>query len=313
VPDDLESTVAARYLPFANGYAPELVEEMRGIAEGAGVAFEDVFLLNCFLDVYDAVFPQLADAILDGCTAFGVTAERADGNTVVAQNLDLRSFFGPAAVLLDVNPADAPRAIVLSVAGVVGCAGLNEAGIGLVFNKLAPTDAGPGVPYPMLARRALAQTRVGNAIHSIASPKRASGSHMLLGDCSSGVYSIESSADDYEISYADAGTIAHSNHYIAPRLQALDGHYKRYAGDSYVRLDRARRGIGSGVMGLDAVVSVARDHGNSPDSICRHRDENAPGYRQASTIASIITLPCEKRLMVASGPPCESEYVSISF
>jgi isopenicillin-N N-acyltransferase-like protein len=37
---------ARKYLPFAQERYPEIVEELQGIAEGAGVLFDDLVVLN---------------------------------------------------------------------------------------------------------------------------------------------------------------------------------------------------------------------------------------------------------------------------
>src|SRR4249920_2321237 len=49
--------------------APELVEEMRGIARGAGVPFERIFLLNSLLDLNSFRFLDLATGF-PGCSTF---------------------------------------------------------------------------------------------------------------------------------------------------------------------------------------------------------------------------------------------------
>ena len=42
---------AMKHLKFAKEYAPDLVEEVEGVAEGAKIEFEKVFLLNCYDEV----------------------------------------------------------------------------------------------------------------------------------------------------------------------------------------------------------------------------------------------------------------------
>src|SRR5581483_4204409 len=55
--------------------APALVEEMRGIARGAGVSFERIFLLNSLLDLNSFRYPELAQNF--SRTGFLPLAERA--------------------------------------------------------------------------------------------------------------------------------------------------------------------------------------------------------------------------------------------
>lgn len=311
LPKDFHAKVVEGYLAPATAYSPDLVDELHGIAQGASVPFERILTLNCFLDVYDVVFPGISAQIMAGCTVWGVTAAAsADGASILAQNLDLRAFFSPAAALLRVRPKHGPAALVVTLAGVVGCAGLNSAGVGLMFNKLAPTDSGPGVPFPFLARSVLGQTRAGDAIHALGRQRRGSGSHSLIGDTDGDVFGIEATGADYEVLYAETGVLAHSNHYISPRLQPLDREYKMFAGDTYVRLRQASvclRRQPSGVT-LDQLLSLARDHTNFPDSICRHPNQESPSYSQARTIVSLVAVPKRHELRVSSGPPCEHDF-----
>src|SRR3954449_10034083 len=63
--------------------APDLVEEMRGIARGAGVPFERIFLLNSLLDLNSFRYLNLATAFPGGCSTFAVASEAGTGKTLV--------------------------------------------------------------------------------------------------------------------------------------------------------------------------------------------------------------------------------------
>src|SRR5512139_2327415 len=39
---------ARKFLPYGEEVFPQFIEEIRGIAEGAGISFEDVWTLNCY-------------------------------------------------------------------------------------------------------------------------------------------------------------------------------------------------------------------------------------------------------------------------
>jgi isopenicillin-N N-acyltransferase-like protein len=46
-------TFCMKNLGFLEKFSPDLVEEMRGIAEGAGVTFREILYLNSFLELED--------------------------------------------------------------------------------------------------------------------------------------------------------------------------------------------------------------------------------------------------------------------
>ena len=74
---------ARKYLPFVEERYPQYVDEMRGIAEGANVDFDDVLALNTM----EAV---TMDALhLTRCTSFAVNEQRtADGHILAAHTED---------------------------------------------------------------------------------------------------------------------------------------------------------------------------------------------------------------------------------
>lgn len=66
-------------------YRPELVEEMQGIADGAGLDFNTVLTLNCRSEIMFAK----ADVAEDACTTIGMPPEASEnGHTLLAQNWD---------------------------------------------------------------------------------------------------------------------------------------------------------------------------------------------------------------------------------
>src|SRR5262249_19095165 len=108
--------------------APWLVDEMHGIARGAGVPFERVFLLNSMLDVNSFRYLRMATAFA-GCTTFAAAREAGTGRTLIGQTYDMPEFFQKYLTVLRLRPAGGLRQLLFTFAGVVGAAGLNEGGI----------------------------------------------------------------------------------------------------------------------------------------------------------------------------------------
>ena len=115
--------------------APALVEEMQGIARGAGVPFESIFLLNSLLDLNSFRYPEMVENF--GCSTFAVAAEAGTGKTLLGQTYDMPEFHQNYLAVLRLKPAQGPRQMVFTFAGIVGCAGMNETGIALNINTSA--------------------------------------------------------------------------------------------------------------------------------------------------------------------------------
>src|SRR5215207_9697100 len=133
---DRESLLARclAFLPQYEAFAPHLVEEMRGIADGAKLQFAEVLLVNVRAEVMgirtDDAANRSRSAMVargDGCTAFalGRTAT-ANGEIVAGQNLDQDPLNADLLIMLRVEPDDAPAVLMCTFAGLVGYPGINE-------------------------------------------------------------------------------------------------------------------------------------------------------------------------------------------
>jgi len=86
---------AQGHLPESRAYAPDLVEEVEGIAAGAGMPFEKLWLLNAW-DEADAIRLYQKVNARRACTSFAATgASTTDGRTIIGQNWDIYVGFDP--------------------------------------------------------------------------------------------------------------------------------------------------------------------------------------------------------------------------
>jgi len=300
--------ISQTYLGPADACAPDLLDEARGIADGAGVPFAEILALNAFLDLFDHLSPAFVEA---GCTTFMVPGGLDGAGAVIAQNYDLPSLFAPPACLLKITRTAGPDALVYTTAGMLGLAGLNGEGIGVVINNLIPADAGPGVPYPFVIRRILAAGRIGGAIDAVlTSTPRASGMNYVLCDRQGEIYDLETSARDYEVLCPFDGPMAHANHYLTERLKPLERRAWDQRGQTIARWGRATRLLRSTPRpGAASLRDALKDHVNSPIAICRH-EEVLGGEPCGQTICGIVLEPPQRRAWFARGPVCEGEWMS---
>ena len=301
--------IADTYAEPAARYAPDLVQEAQGIAAGAGVAYGEILALNAFLDILDYMSDAFAKG---GCTTLMVPGALDGSGALIAQNYDLPGPFPPAAVLLKITAAEAPDTLVYTSTGMLGCAGLNSAGLGVVINNLIPGDAGPGVPYPFVIRQILAGRQIGDAIDAVVSHPRSSGMNYVLCDRNGEIYDLETTAKDYEVLCPFTGPMAHTNHYVAQRLKPLERRDWSQRGQSIARWGRGNRLLGAAdrpdAAGLRHMLA---DHVNEPLAICRH-DELVHGESCGQTICGIVLEPPTGRAWIARGPTCQHEWVEYS-
>lgn len=154
---DWPSAVAAagRFRPCLDEHRAHLVEEMRGIAAGAGVEFGDILALNVRTEI--AMGMGLPS---DGCTALFYRPE-AGGYGILAQNWDWETAQQENLVALYVTPDGAffPAFSTVTEAGMVGKIGLNECGVGVCLNAIRAEGVDYGRLPVYLALRTVLECR----------------------------------------------------------------------------------------------------------------------------------------------------------
>lgn len=309
-------SVSAKMMPYAVDFAPDLMEECRGISEGSGVSLEEVFHINCFLDMYDSILlPQIRFKPWlgrIGCTNFAAVGSATKNKDIIigqTYDLDQPETFQEASTILKLSPKGSPRILLYTIAGAVGCAGLNSSGIGIIINKLWPSDSSPGVPYCFLVRKALQKETVSEALEAITTTKRASGNHFLITNSNGDLFSLETTATNHEIISPSEGIYVHTNHYITDKLKPFDI-AGPWIGTSHVRFSRMRRFLNEnkGKITIEDCKKWQKDHTDYPYGICRHGSLKEPMESGARTITAFMLLLKELRIIATYGNPCVQPY-----
>jgi isopenicillin-N N-acyltransferase-like protein len=289
--------------------APELVEEMRGIARGAGVSFERIFLLNSLLDLSSFRYLDLAQPFA-GCSSFAVVREAGSGKTLVGQTYDMPALHQDYVTLLRLKPARGPRQLVVTFAGIVGACGLNEAGIAVNINYLSPRDVGWGRLHSVVVRQILAAGHLADALVPPVLPPRAGGAHFLVGHRDGVVFSIETTAKRHWVFYPEGNAIAHTNHYLAAALKEIEFLRSGSIGSSLARYAALRRFLQEqdDRLTVAALQELTRSHTAHPLSICTHGTDDEPAEGRRRTVAALVQVPADQVLHVTRGCPCEGSY-----
>ena len=298
--------IVSTYSGPTRDYAPDLFEELEGIARAADVPVDELLALNAFLELHDYYSEAFA---VSGCTSLMVPGTPLGEGALIAQNYDLSSIYAGAAVLIKVKSDRAPDALFYTSAGILGCAGINAAGIGVVINNLVPSDAGGGILYPFVIRRILGAVRIGDAIDAVVATPRASGMNYVLCDENGEIYDLETTAREYEVICPFNGPMAHANHYLTDRLKPFERRQWDQRGQSILRWGRATRLLSSRTLcDADALKDMLSDRVNAPVGICRH-NEMHNGKACGQTIAGIVLDPPGRKAWFTKGPTGENEWV----
>jgi isopenicillin-N N-acyltransferase like protein len=278
-------------------HTPDLLEEVRGIAEGARVAFDRVLALNLMDEEWWFTAPS---APRDACTLVAVGP--AQGRpTVLAQNMDLPELMdGAQAILRDDDGAGGGGA-VLTAAGMIGLTGVSSAGLGVCVNTLAMLNhSRDGLPVAFVMRGTLAQGSVNGAARFLARVPHASGQHYALADPTA-VAGYECSAAGAVRSDDAGGRFCHTNHPLKstdldPSLPA-EGRE-----DSHVRLAAIESAAPQVAMGADCERALA----DREAPLCVIPEPGKPWMTFGSIWAELSDAP---RVRIAPGPPDRTAWV----
>lgn len=292
--------VIAATLRSAESYSPDMVEELRGIAEGAGVPLADIMLLQ----IRNQLQPD-ADA---GCTSLSLAGSGSRSGGIVAQNWDNDPALQPFTLVLTRRPAGKPALMTVTQAGLIAYIGFNEAGIGVCLNTLPAPSRRLGVPHYFTVRGIYEADSLAGAVHAVERAERAIPANIML-TTPQGPADLEVTLDSVHVlrNGAEAG-ITHTNHCRHPNLQAIDqqfpeliqSHERQARIDELLDLPRRQPGV-------QEVMSLLRDHDGFPRSICRHANAD-PQTGGWETVFSVVIDTSARQMHISRGTPCDHPY-----
>jgi len=304
---------AEAMVPTIERFDPAYVEEMRGIAEGAGEPFAAVVLMNARTEmVVAARRQQAAKHFPDGCTAaLALPEASADGSLLHGQNWDWRAECAETSVVLRIRRDDGPDILTFTEAGGLARSGLNSAGIGLTANALEcdrDYQRGPGVPLPFIRRKVLESAQLAQAVQTIVATPKPGSNHMAVShataDGGGEAFGFECAPDETFWLAPQGGLYVHANHWIADsaRARVKDTGLAETPCSIY-RDKRVRDQLAPkrGKLTLDDLRQAFFDDWGTPWSVCRPPRPNTRGVMTATT-AMILMRPAEGHLEACPMP-----------
>ncbi len=322
---DLDAAAIRRlvhgYLPIIEGFDDTYVPEMRGIAEGAGVSFEEIVLLNARTEILKlATRPDLQtrfeapDTIgPDGCTALVALPEATAGRVVLhAQNWDWKAECAETAIVLRIRREDGPDILTFTEAGALGRSGLNEAGISITANYLESDRdyRDIGVPLALIRRKALQQEQVAHAMQAVYCTVKSGSNNMMVSQAGGVAIDFECAPDETFQVLPERGVIVHANHWQSPvALSKLRDTGIRNTPDSLYRDMRVRGLLTPDIGGitLDHIKAALSDDFATPFSVCRPPRMNGENNLSA-TVAMVVMQPALGVMEVAMLPALDQRF-----
>lgn len=295
-------------------YAPDLMDELQGMADATGLSLAELVINNGFTDFMDVVYnvgditkqPVTPRYASDNCTAFLVPNERAsDNHGFFGQTWDMHDTATPYVILIDGKPDNAPDFLTFTITGCVGMIGMNSEGITVGINNLMSTDGQIGVTWPFVIRKILQQDNLDDALECLTSANLAGAHNYMLMDKHGDGYEVEAMSTSIHIEKLEKDTIAHTNHCLIDKnMDVARPRTPEGQQASENRLTRAYDLLAEGDVTAEDLIELTRDD----QSICVR---SKPPMNVESCGAAIMR-PATGDFWAVWGLPDENEYEHFS-
>jgi len=312
-----EFTNATNFEPIIKKWTPDLLKEIKGIADGSGQKYNDVYAFQ-LVDEFWVFTDSIDHSKSEHCSCIGVSSSK-NHPAYIAQNMDLENYMNGYQVLLHIHGSkEVPEQYLLTCAGAIVTTGMNEYGIGVNANTLMELQSSSdGLPVAYVIRGILEKQNNEEVLSFINSIKFASGQNYVIGIQDS-IYDFETSAIQITRFYPKKeqnGIVYHTNHALVnhnvkPWYQNY--HNKVIAGETkdlnsetrFSTLER-RLAIPFEEISQDLIKSTLRSKDNEKHPICRTYKEGGGIF----TFGSVVyTLTGKCSVQVTKGSPDQAEY-----
>lgn len=300
--------LAEACLPAHRIYAPDLFDEMRGLATATGLSLGELVITGGFTDFIDTVYNQYGgdqrsrQTAMDDCTAFIIPDEAADGAGFLGQTWDMHAGAHEFVVMLRIKPGSGPGSLVYTTTGCLGQIGMNEHGIAVGINNLEGADGEVGVTWPFVVRKILQQDNLEAALECITSAPLAGAHNYLLFDKEGRGYNVEAMSSRMMITSLNQGPIVHTNHCLFPQtLEVSQERLPEAQESSENRLTFAGDWLEKPQITIDDLFNLTRQ-----DPVCVR---STPPLH-IETCGAAIMRPKTRDLWAVQGMPTENEYES---
>lgn len=305
---------AAKYTDPLQKLNPKYVQEMQGVADGAGVTFLDVVALNVRTEIiFGLVAQNPAEPVpMDGCTSLAWMTEHGT-RMFLGQNWDWMKEQSPNLIVCHISQSDSdiPDISMITEAGVIGKIGLNSLGVGVCLNAIRARGVDSSkLPIHLALRSVLESKTMGQAVESVKKVGTAGSGHILVADPTGAVGLECTSRGVLELHMDDKQRILHTNHFL---LHHPDEDKSPWLSDSLNRLSRIGHLLDDLTSSQSPEVGIREafaDEDDYPGSINRRQ----VGGSESETLFNIIMDLGKKEASLTVGRPTEATgHVKLKF
>jgi len=314
------------FLPSIKKWTPNLLDEVKGIAEGADIDFKTIYAFQLLDEEW--LYGRTTQLKKQGpasssCSSLGIW-KQADYPALQAQNMDIPDYSDGFQILLHVKHSSSSiESYIFSYAGLIILNGMNNRPIGVCCNTLSQLNhSAEGLPVAFILRGILEQPTQEEAIKFIHEIKHASGQNYIIGGKEK-VFDYECSTNKIcqFIPYQGARLVYHTNHPLVNDDQSMykeflkkttSGKKKQGLSNSEIRFQslQSRLKYLSSKITVEKVKSILSAHDDPQNPVCRHKK---PGGGSMTIGCTIMVLSSSPEFHLAPGPPCMTKFKTFKF
>jgi predicted choloylglycine hydrolase len=285
--------------PAVQEHAPELLDELRGIAD---VGDWDAELIQAmpFALGYEA-----------GCSVVAVSGEHTvDGKPLFGRNYDFFRSFGDFSELYRTQPADHLASIGCSDHWVGRHDGINEAGLAIGHTFVPHYENQPGIMFALAARAVLDTCRtVVEAVEFLEQIPHARNTNFLVADAAGDIAIVEASPEKVTTTHPTNGFGAVTNHFPSGTMAAFEAPDDEERSDSETRLQNLTDWFETNSDQFD-IDDIQRILGDPEHGVCACGDEREDD--PITTLWSWTATLGDSIGHLTKGTPDETPYESIA-
>lgn len=316
--------ITSKWLSNIKVVAPHQYERLEGISESSGAPLAELLSIQALEVMADDV-----SLVIEGCFSAAFAPSRtSDGEPVVIKNFDFIRDFADDNIARLSSPKNGFASFELTYKQITGSHdGMNEKGLVITYNYgLTVEKTQARLPITLLVQEMLENCATVEAALALVGNFRFPNAAILtIADASGAAASVEITPEHIAVRRPQDGILVNTNFFSCPETVKYDiprsARYSKKAPagirgrriheTNELRYERAVEIIKSAKK-LDEgdFIKLLSDHSRgaagSEDTICRHGDF----FR---TQVSAIFFPRRRRILVAFGFPCSSEFSEYIF
>lgn len=297
------------FVEAARKHTPRALAELEGWAEGSGVPFDDLMVLNLKSELsemarqHEKEQPEKTDEAQPGCST--IILVTPDGVTHI-HNEDGHDAYADLMFMLLVHPDEGPSYLTLSYPGILpgNAPAINAHGLVQTTNFIGSREVRVGVGRYFLDRMILEARSVEEALEWATHPERAFAFHHVFTSIpEKRSVAVEVTATKKEVVPIE-GLFFHTNHLVFETMKDEEQDQEYVSSSSTNRLEVidawARAVEDPLVLTRSKLLEPLSSHERKPYSPCRHPEGDVRGY----TLATAVFEAPAGTMRVSKGQPC---------